>query len=108
MGMLHAKILVIDRARLFISSLNIDGRSERYNTELGVLIDSAELAEDVLEMLDFEGSSYALRLDATGEGVEWVSGSGEQQQVRTTEPRPTRGCASSRGCSARCCRKNWL
>ena len=86
LGMLHAKILVIDRARLFISSLNIDGRSERYNTELGVLIDSAELAEDVLEMLDFEGSSYALRLDASGEGVEWVSGSGERQQVLTTEP----------------------
>ena len=86
MGMLHAKILVIDRGRLFISSLNIDGRSERYNTELGVLIDSAELAEDVLEMLDFEGSSYALRLDASGKAVEWVSGSGEQQQVLTTEP----------------------
>jgi len=86
LGMLHAKILVIDRGRLFISSLNIDGRSERYNTELGVLIDSAELAEDVLEMLDFEGSAYALRLDASGEGVEWVSGSGERQQVMTTEP----------------------
>jgi putative cardiolipin synthase len=86
MGMLHAKILVIDRARLFISSLNIDGRSERYNTELGVLIDSAELAEDVLEMLDFEGSSYTLRLDATGKRIEWVSGSGDKQQVLTTEP----------------------
>jgi len=84
--MLHAKILVIDRARLFISSLNIDGRSERYNTELGVLIDSAELAEDVLEMLDFEGSSYALRLDAAGKRIEWVSGSGDKQQVLTTEP----------------------
>ncbi len=85
-GMLHAKILVIDRARLFISSLNIDGRSERYNTELGVLIDSAELAEDVFEMLDFEGSSYTLRLDATGKDIEWVSGSGDKQQVQTTEP----------------------
>ena len=85
-GMLHAKILVIDRARLFISSLNIDGRSERYNTELGVLIDSAELAEDVLEMLDFEGSSYTLRLDSTGKGVEWVAGTGDKQQVLTTEP----------------------
>ena len=85
-GMLHAKILVIDRARLFISSLNIDGRSERYNTELGVLIDSAELAEDVLEMLDFEGSSYTLRLDASGKGVEWVSGSGANQQLLTNEP----------------------
>lgn len=88
-GMLHAKILVVDRARVFISSLNIDGRSERYNTELGVLIDSGELAEDLLEMLDFEGSSYALRLDATGEGVEWVAGTGERQRVLTTEPETT-------------------
>ena len=104
LGMLHAKILVVDRGRLFISSLNIDGRSERYNTELGVLIDSPELAEDVLEMLDFEGSSYALRLDASGKGVEWVSGSGERQQVLTTEPETGAWlAASSRPSSACCC-----
>jgi phosphatidylserine/phosphatidylglycerophosphate/cardiolipin synthase-like enzyme len=85
-GVLHAKIIVVDRARVFISSLNFDGRSERYNTELGVLIDSPEIAEDLLAMLDFAGSSYQLRLDASGQGIEWVSGAGAQQQVLTSEP----------------------
>jgi putative cardiolipin synthase len=86
LGMLHAKIIVVDRARVFISSLNFDGRSERYNTELGVLIDSPEIAEDLLDMLDFEGSSYRLRLAAGGDRVEWVSGTGEQEQVHEREP----------------------
>ena len=86
LGMLHAKIIVVDRSRVFISSLNIDGRSERYNTELGVLIDSPEIAEDLLEMLDFEGSSYQLRLDSSRDGVEWISGTGERQQVLKSEP----------------------
>ena len=86
LGMLHAKIIVVDRARVFISSLNFDGRSERYNTELGVLIDSAEIAEDLLDMLDFAGSSYRLRLTADGERIEWVSGSGDQERVHEREP----------------------
>jgi putative cardiolipin synthase len=86
LGMLHAKIIVVDRTRVFISSLNFDGRSERYNTELGVLIDSAEIAEDLLDMLDFAGSSYRLRLAADGERIEWISGGGEQEQVHEREP----------------------
>jgi putative cardiolipin synthase len=86
LGMLHAKIIVVDHRRVFISSLNIDGRSERYNTELGVLIDSPEIADDLLKMLDFEGSAYRLRLDANGDGVEWVSGSGERQRALPADP----------------------
>ena len=86
LGMLHAKIIVVDRTRVFISSLNFDGRSERYNTELGVLIDNAEIAEDLLDMLDFAGSSYRLRLAADGERIEWISGSGEQEQAHEREP----------------------
>jgi putative cardiolipin synthase len=86
LGRLHAKIIVVDRARVFVGSLNIDGRSERYNTELGVLIDSPELAVDLLDMLDFEGSSYRLRLAAGGDRVEWLSGTGEQERVHEREP----------------------
>jgi cardiolipin synthase C len=85
-GMLHAKIIVVDRARVFLGSLNIDGRSERYNTELGVLIDSPEIAADLLNMLDFAGSSYRLRLAADGERVQWVSGTAEQPQVHDRDP----------------------
>jgi len=45
---LHAKIVVYDRARVWVGSANFDPRSRHLNTEIGVMIDSAELAEKVL------------------------------------------------------------
>jgi putative cardiolipin synthase len=85
MGRLHAKVTVIDRSRLFIGSMNLDTRSERYNTELGVLIESPALAEEFLDLARYKGSAYRLRLDERGE-IEWVAGEGAQQRVFTAEP----------------------
>ena len=41
---LHAKLFVFDRQRLFIGSMNFDKRSKNLNTEVGLIIDSPELA----------------------------------------------------------------
>jgi putative cardiolipin synthase len=41
---LHAKLYVFDRRSLFVGSMNFDQRSERINTEIGVIIDSPPLA----------------------------------------------------------------
>ncbi|MEJ2400733.1 MAG: phospholipase D family protein [Xanthomonadales bacterium] len=41
---LHAKMFIIDRRRVFIGSMNLDPRSIELNTEIGLLIDSPELA----------------------------------------------------------------
>lgn len=84
-GVLHAKVIVIDRARLFVGSMNLDGRSERYNTELGVLIDSPALAQDFLGMMDFESSAYRLRLGPTG-ALQWVHRDAEGETVLDSEP----------------------
>jgi putative cardiolipin synthase len=43
---LHAKLFVFDRQRLYIGSMNFDERSHRLNTEIGLLIDSPELAQE--------------------------------------------------------------
>lgn len=48
-GTLHTKAFVVDRQRLFVGSFNMDPRSAYINTELGVIIDSPELASDVVE-----------------------------------------------------------
>jgi len=45
---LHAKVFVLDRRQVFIGSMNFDRRSLRLNTELGLLIDSPELARQVI------------------------------------------------------------
>ncbi len=42
---LHGKLMVFDRQRIFIGSMNFDERSRHLNTEIGLIIDSAALAE---------------------------------------------------------------
>jgi putative cardiolipin synthase len=42
---LHAKLFVLDRQRLFIGSMNFDQRSMHLNTEIGLIIDSPQLAQ---------------------------------------------------------------
>jgi len=49
---LHGKVFVFDRKRVFIGSMNFDRRSLRVNTEMGLIIDSPELAQQVAEHFD--------------------------------------------------------
>jgi putative cardiolipin synthase len=44
---LHAKLFVFDRQRLFIGSMNFDQRSMHLNTEIGLIIDSPALAQQI-------------------------------------------------------------
>lgn len=44
---LHAKLLVFDQKSVFIGSMNFDQRSMHLNTEIGLIIDSPELAHQV-------------------------------------------------------------
>jgi cardiolipin synthase C len=44
---LHAKLFVLDRKKLFIGSMNFDQRSMHLNTEIGLIIDSPELAQEM-------------------------------------------------------------
>jgi len=49
---LHAKLWVYDRKRMFIGSMNFDQRSKHLNTEIGLLIDSPELAQETVARFD--------------------------------------------------------
>jgi putative cardiolipin synthase len=49
---LHAKAVIVDRAHVFIGSLNMDQRSKLLNTEMGVIIDSPPLALAVKQFFD--------------------------------------------------------
>jgi putative cardiolipin synthase len=68
---LHAKVFLFDRRRLFIGSMNFDQRSMRLNTEIGLIVDSPELARQTaarFEAIAQPANSYvlALRPDAAG------------------------------------------
>ena len=81
---LHAKFIVLDRRILFVGSLNLDPRSLYLNTEVGLLIESADLAEAVtilFEDLVAPGNSWQVRKNEANRLV-WQSGS----EVRTSPP----------------------
>jgi putative cardiolipin synthase len=49
---LHTKAFVFDRRTVFIGSLNLDPRSLRLNTEMGLIVDSPELAGQVAALFN--------------------------------------------------------
>jgi putative cardiolipin synthase len=62
---LHAKLFVFDRRKIFVGSMNFDQRSKRINTEVGLIIDSPELAQQTairFEAMALPENSYALAL----------------------------------------------
>ncbi len=62
---LHAKFLVFDRKKVYIGSMNFDERSKTLNTEIGLIIDSPELAQQTaarIEGLTQPANSYAVAL----------------------------------------------
>jgi putative cardiolipin synthase len=91
---LHAKLFVFDRDRLFIGSMNFDERSKRLNTEIGLLLDSDELAQQTMtrfERMIQPENAYALqwRLPASGVRghIEWVTVENGAAVTYTREPR---------------------
>jgi len=63
---LHCKAIVFDRKSVFIGSFNLDPRSSTLNTEIGVMIDSPEIAVRVAEIMDegvSPGSAFHVTLD---------------------------------------------
>jgi len=84
---LHAKFFVIDRRRLFVGSFNWDPRSVHLNTEMGILVDSPELAEDL--QARFERSlperAYRLMLNDAGK-LRWLRQEDGDQQLLDREP----------------------
>ncbi|MEO8565780.1 MAG: phospholipase D family protein [Betaproteobacteria bacterium] len=62
---LHAKVFVFDRERVFVGSMNLDQRSLHLNTEIGLIIESPELARQIaLRFADITqpANSYVLML----------------------------------------------
>ena len=89
----HAKVFVLDRQRVFVGSMNFDHRSLRLNTEIGVLIDSPEIARQVaqrFETLAKPANSYIPQLgpaDAFGlRHLTWRTEEKGKIVVLQTEP----------------------
>ncbi|KPK25058.1 MAG: hypothetical protein AMJ61_13035 [Desulfobacterales bacterium SG8_35_2] len=64
---LHAKTFILDRNWVFIGSLNLDPRSVYENTEIGVVLDSPEMARYMAQKFDANIVAHAFRLELRSE-----------------------------------------
>ncbi|HWJ35887.1 MAG TPA: phospholipase D family protein [Steroidobacteraceae bacterium] len=87
---LHAKALVIDQKTVFIGSMNMDARSARTNSELGLVMRSPEIARQVTSLLDdiSADGSYKLQLDPH-DRIVWSSGEPDAERMWHTDPETT-------------------
>ena len=81
---LHAKAMVVDRERAFIGSMNFDPRSANINTEMGVIIDSADFSQALANLLERDmapENAWLVRLDARNE-LRWT----DDRETVTRQP----------------------
>jgi len=87
---LHSKVATIDRKKMFVGSFNLDPRSLYLNTEMGMVVESDELAGSmsvsILESLP--DIAYSLKLSEKGR-LQWLLRAASGDEVITTEPRTT-------------------
>ena len=86
---LHAKYMVIDERYVFIGSANIDPRSKNLNTEIGIMVDSNELAQLTSNLFNKTTSlenSYQLGIEPSNNMVTWFTRENTNEQHYTREP----------------------
>ncbi len=88
---LHSKCAVADRRYVFIGSMNLDPRSRAINTEMGAMVDSPELAEDLANILERNMSganAWQVQMDASG-ALFWENDDGrlDKQPARDSTQR---------------------
>jgi putative cardiolipin synthase len=90
---LHAKLMVFDRSSVYIGSMNFDERSERLNTEIGLIIQSPELAQQSakrFEDMTQPQSAYAVTLQQAGDArkprLNWTTLESGQTVTYQIEP----------------------
>ncbi|MGH7825995.1 MAG: phospholipase D family protein [Candidatus Binatia bacterium] len=84
---LHAKTFSVDRSRVFIGSYNFDPRSRELNTELGFVIDSPSLAQQIEAAFNsrVSANAYEVRLSDDGQ-LYWIERQEGELVRHDTEP----------------------
>ena len=90
---LHTKAFVVDRKEAFIGSFKLDPRSANINTELGVIISSPKIAEELVATVETHAATDAFEVFLNEKGkLRWRGIDGDGQEVIfNKEPQTTWG-----------------
>jgi putative cardiolipin synthase len=83
---LHAKTFAFDRRIGFIGSYNLDPRSSRLNTEMGVLFDCPALVKRMPEEIERNLDRDTYRVELEGNRLVWVTREGDKVVRFNSEP----------------------
>ncbi|MFC1534125.1 phospholipase D-like domain-containing protein [Thermodesulfobacteriota bacterium] len=78
---LHAKVIISDKTKVFVGTMNLDPRSMIQNTEIGLIITSPELADQIITAFKRDidpKNSWRVLLDENG-SVIWKSRAGTRK-----------------------------
>ena len=86
-GRLHSKTAVVDGDKTFIGSMNLDPRSRTQNTELGIFVESRELADEMKRVIRISRVQDAYRVRRGADGaLQWVAVDDDAEIVHHIEP----------------------
>jgi putative cardiolipin synthase len=88
---LHAKAYMTDRRVVYVGSFNIDHRSARLNTEMGVAVENEELCAGLYEDFVRKILDVAYRVELVGAArggarLAWITREGEREVRYDSEP----------------------
>lgn len=88
---LHAKAYVFDRSSVFLGSANLDPRSLTLNTEVGLVIESPDLAREIIARFEeFAGPANSYRVSLTADhALAWQATVDERPTTWLEEPDTT-------------------
>lgn len=87
-GRLHAKLALVDRSSVFVGSMNLDPRSSAINTEIGLRVESPELAKMIIGAfrVDTLVGVFQVKLRPDGKGVHWTAVNGDSTEEVDIDP----------------------
>jgi cardiolipin synthase C len=83
---LHSKAVVIDQHLTVIGSMNLDLRSERKNSEVGLLIRSSAFAHDAIQQIERMLTRGSYRVTLEGDRLLWEAPPGAPFRSTHSEP----------------------
>ncbi|RZL01719.1 MAG: phospholipase D family protein [Rubrivivax sp.] len=84
---LHAKVVVLDRQTALVGSMNLDPRSAKLNSEMGVVMHSPEIAQQLANLFEeVSEDSYHLSLGGDGRQIQWTSTPPDPALAGQSEP----------------------
>jgi phosphatidylserine/phosphatidylglycerophosphate/cardiolipin synthase-like enzyme len=82
-----AKTYMVDGKTIFVGSLNLDPRSARLNTEMGIVLESQALAARFRDRFDPQILDYAYRVELQPDGrTTWTTRDAGREVVVDSEP----------------------